>query len=202
VVELLAQRAEWVESDLIAGIFCCFPAPLTPEYATVRLCLESYAAQIRAGIWALRDEDSPAQRRAEVASLRGELIELGQRLGCEVTEHEGRVMWTESAHGARRPLFGFLLSATAELGTHLLAKRPPRGQPVLVLPGGRGALAHYKLRHDVRLREAVMGAGWTFLKFRQLRSLVAQSGLDIAMFRDALGLDPLIEKEGQQMALL
>jgi hypothetical protein len=117
-------------------------------------------------------------------------------------EHEGRVMWTELAHGTRRPLFGFILSATADLGTHLFAKRPPRGQPVLVLPGGRGALAHYKLRHDVRLREAVMGAGWTFLKFRQLRSLVAQTGLDIATFRDALGLDPLIEKEGQQMTLL
>jgi len=35
-----------------------------------------------------------------------------------------------------------------------------------------------------------------------LRSLVAQTGLDIATFRDALGLDPLIEKEGQQMTLL
>jgi hypothetical protein len=202
VVELLAQRAEWVESDLIAEIYRRFSAALTPDYATVRLCLESYAVQIRAGIWAVREEDSPAQRQAEVASLRGELIELGQRLGCEVTEHEGRVMWTESAHGMRRPLFGFILSATAELATHLLAKRPPRGQPVLVLPGGRGAWAHYKLRHDVRLREAVMGAGWTFLKFRQLRSLVAQTGLDIATFRDALGLDPLIEKEGQQMTLL
>jgi hypothetical protein len=202
VVELLAQCAEWVESDLIAEVYRRFSAALTPEYATVHLCLESYAVQIRAGIWAVREEDSPAQRQAEVASLRGELSELGQRLGCEATEHEGRVTWTESAHGTRRPLFGFILSATAELGTHLLIKRPPRGQPVLVLPGGRGALAHYKLRHDVRLREAVMGAGWTFLKFRQLRSLVAQTGLDISTFRDALGLDPLIEKEGQQMTLL
>ncbi len=202
VVELLAQRAEWTDSDLIAEVYRRFPAALTPDYATVHLCLESYAVQSRPGVWALRDEDSPAQRQVEVASLRGELVELGQRLGCEVTEHEGRVTWTESAHGIRRPLFGFMLSTTAELGAYLLTKRPPRGQPVLVLPGGRGALAHYKLRRDVRLREAMMGAGWTFLKFRQLRNLVAQTGLDVATFRDALGLDPLIEKEGQQMALL
>jgi hypothetical protein len=202
VVGLLVERPEWAEGDLIAEIYRRFPATLTPEYATVHLCLESYATQIRAGVWALRDEDNPAQRQAEVASLRGALIELGQRLGCEVTEHDGRVMWTESAHGMRRPLYGFILSATADLSTHLLAKRPPRGQPVLVLPGGRGAWAHYKLRHDVRLRDAVIGAGWTFLKFRQLRSLVAQMGLDIATFREALGLDPLIEKEGQQMTLL
>ena len=73
---------------------------------------------------------------------------------------------------------------------------------MLVLPGGRGALAHYKLRHDIHLRDATIGAGWTFLKFRQLRGLIVQSGLDAAIFRDALGQDPLIEKEEQQMALL
>ena len=201
VIELLAQRPEWAESDSIAEIYRRFPTALTPEDATVHLCLESYAMQSGTGVWELRDEDSPAQRQAEVASLRAELIELGQRLGCEVTENEGCVMWSESARGLRRPLFGFILSATADLSTHLL-KRPPRGQPVLVLPGGRGALAHYKLRRDARLRDAVIGAGWTFLKFRQLRSLVAQTELDVATFREALGLDPLIEKEGQQMTLL
>jgi hypothetical protein len=111
-------------------------------------------------------------------------------------------MWAELARGMRQPLFSFTFSATAELGAHLLSRRPPRGQPVLVLPGGRAALVHHKLHHDVRLHEVVLGAGWTFLKFRQLRSLVGQPTLDRATFRDALGLDPLIEKEGQQMALL
>jgi hypothetical protein len=63
-------------------------------------------------------------------------------------------------------------------------------------------LAHYRLRRDARLRNAVSGAGWTFLKFRQLRSLVAQLGLTIVAFQDELGRDPLIEKEGQQLSLL
>jgi hypothetical protein len=99
-------------------------------------------------------------------------------------------------------LFSFVLSATAELGARVLAHRPPRGQPVLVLPGGRGALAHHKLRCDARLREAVAGAGWLFLKFRQLRNLMAQPGLDVRAFQEALGQDPLIEQEGRQMTLL
>jgi hypothetical protein len=146
----------------------------------------------------LREEDTPPLRHSEIATLHTELIALGQRLGCEATEHEGRIAWSKERH----LLFAFAFSATAQLGEHLLAIRPPRGQPVLVLPGGRGALAHYRLRRDARLRDAVSGAGWTFLKFRQLRSLVAQPGLTIVAFRDELGRDPLIEKEGQQMLLL
>jgi hypothetical protein len=197
--ELLPQAgSECLESAALSEVYRHFPALLTPERAYVRLCLESYAVEVRPGAWVLRDEDQPQARQDEIASLRAELVALGKRLGCEVTELEGRVTWTEQ----RRPLFTFVLSATAELSTHLLATRPPRGQPVLVLPGGRGALAHHKLRHDVRLRDAVTGAGWMFLKFRQLRSLIAQLGLDVATFRDALGQDPLIEKEGQQMTLL
>jgi len=198
VYDLLAQGAsEHLESDLVADVYRRFPGALTPEHAYVRLCLESYATQTRPGMWALREQDPPALRQAEIASLRAELIALGGRLGCQVAEREDQIAWIE----ARHPLFTFTLGATAELGVHLL-NRPPRGQPVLVLPGGRGALAHYKLRHDARLSEAAAGAGWTFLKFRQLRNLIAQPGLDRASFTGALGLDPLIEQEEQQMALL
>jgi hypothetical protein len=201
--ELLIQCApECLEKDLITEVYRRFPAGLTPERTYIRLCLESYAIESRPGVYALRDEDIPKVREAETASLRAGLIALGRHLGYEVTDHEGRVMWAELARGMRQPLFSFTFSATAELGMHLLGKRPPRGQPVLVLPGGRGALAHHKLHHDVRLHEVALGAGWTFLKFRQLRSLVGQPLLDSVTFRDALGLDPLIEKEGQQMTLL
>jgi len=199
VYEWLAQAPpESLESDLMAEIYRRFPAPLTPERAYVRLCLESYAVEIRPGVWALREEDRPPTRQEEIAALRAELVTLGQRLGCEAAEYDSQVMWVRE----RRSLFTFVLSGTAELGARLIASRPPRGQPVFVLPGGRGALAHYKLRHDVRLRDAVTRAGWTFLKFRQLRSLIAQPALDIAAFQSALDQDPLIEKEGQQMTLL
>jgi hypothetical protein len=195
---LTPNRPECLESDLTAEVYRRFPGPLTPERAFIRLCLESYALERQPGVWALREEDTPFLRQSEIASLLAELMALGERLGCEAAQPEGRVTWSKE----RRLLFTFTPSPTAQLGAHLLAIRPPRGQPVLVLPGGRGALAHYRLRRDARLRDAVSGAGWTFLKFRQLRSLVAQPGLTIVAFRDELGRDPLIEKEGQQMALL
>ncbi len=99
-------------------------------------------------------------------------------------------------------LYTFTLSATAELGAHLLARRPPRGQPILVLPGGRAALVRHKLQRDVRLHEAAQGAGWMFLKFRHVRKLAEQPSIDLATFRNALGLDPLIEQESRQMMLL
>jgi hypothetical protein len=199
VCELLARSgSECIESDLVGEVYRRFSGWLMPERDYIRLVLESYAIQTRPGVWAWREQDRPEARQQEVTRLRAELATLGKRLSCEVHENEGLVIWSRE----RRPIFAFAVSATAELGQHLLARRPPRGQPVLVLPGGRGALAHHKLRHDVRLRDAVAGAGWAFLKFRQLRGLITQSVLDMAAFRDALGQDPLIEKEGQQMTLL
>ena len=188
--QLVQSGPESLESSLMAELYQRFSGPLTPERAFIRVCLESYAVEIRPGVWSLREEDAPLLRQPEIASLRAELIALGKSLGCEAAEHEDRITWSTERH----LLFTFALSATAELGAYLLAVRPPRGQPVLVLPGGRGALTHYRLRRDVRLRDSVRGAGWTFLKFRQLRSLVAQRDLTIVAFRDALGQDPLIEK--------
>lgn len=198
VYELLLAQPECLESDLMAEIYRRFPGWLTPERAYVRLCLESYAVEIRPGVWALREEDQSPTRQEEIAALRAELVALGQRLGCQVEDDDGQVLWSKE----RRPLFTFVLSGTAALGAHLIAGRPPRGQPVFVLPGGRGALAHYKLHHNVRLRDAMTRAGWTFLKFRQLRNLIAQPALDMAAFQSALDQDPLIGKEGQQMTLL
>ena len=198
VLEWLTQNGECDESDLMAELYRRFAGPLTPERAFIRLCLESYATERSPGVWVLREEDQPSMRNAELAALRAELMALGVRLGCQAAEHEGQVLWSKERH----LLFTFTLSATAQLGARLLALRPPRGQPVWVLPGGRGALAHTRLRRDARLRNAVSGGGWTFLKFRQLRSLVAQRDLTIVAFRDALGQDPLIEKEGQQITLL
>ena len=169
-----ASVCEWVarswpecaEHAVLDEVYRRFSGRLVPERSYIRLCLESYAVQVRPGVWAWREEDRPEARQVQVTQLLAGLVDLGKRLGCEAVEHEDRVLWSRERH----PVFTFVVSATADLGVHLLAKRPPRGQPVLVLPGGRSALAHYKLRHDLRLREAVLGAGWAFLKFRQLRA--------------------------------
>jgi hypothetical protein len=196
VLEWLTHNGECFESDLMAELYRRFPDPLTPERAFIRLCLESYATE-RHPACGLCAKDQPSMRHAGDRGVAAELAPWDAP-GLPVAEHAGQIVWSKERH----QLFTFALSATAQLGAHLLAVRPPRGQPVLVLPGGRGALAHTRLRRDARLRDAVSGGGWTFLKYRQLRSLVAQPGLSIVAFRDELGRDPLIEKEGQQMALL
>jgi hypothetical protein len=108
-----------------------------------------------------------------------------------------RVVWAER----HIPAFTFSFSATAQLATVLLAKRPPRGTPVLVIPGGRAGLIEYKLRRNVQFSDAVAGGGWQFLKFRHVRTLAADATLSLASFREALVLDPLIAVD-RQMTLL
>jgi hypothetical protein len=197
VYDTLQETGEHDEAAIVHSVYRRFPGPLTPERALVAMCMDSYAQRVRPGVYTLREKDISGVRQREIEALRGELGALGLRLGWDVDEYANdRIVWSEK----RVPVYTFLFSATAQLAPHLLAKRPPAGTPVLVIPGGRSALIEYKLRRNVQFRDAVMGAGWQFLKFRHLRTLAADPSLSRESFQAALGLDPLIETE-RQMAL-
>ncbi len=189
VYDALQQAQELEETTVVHNVYRRFHGVLTPERTLVALCLESYAQQVRPGVCALREQDRAEARLEEIKTLREALCALGRRLEWEVTLYSDRVVWSER----RAPAFTFLFSATAQLAPYLLTKRPPGGVPVLVVPGGRAGLIEYKLRRNTPFRDAVAGAGWQFLKFRHLRTLLADPLLSRASFQSALGRDPLIE---------
>ncbi len=76
----------------------------------------------------------------------------------------------------------------------LAAAAPERR--LIVLPGGRAGLVEYKLRRDQRLR-AVLGQGWRFVKFRQVRWLAENESLRRDNFEELLELDPLSNRDPQ-----
>lgn len=198
VYDALLRAGELDEAALVADIYRRFPGLLTPDRALVAMCLESYSRRAQPGVCALREQDRVESRRREIAALRETLIQLGERLGWSVTASEhGRLVWAER----RSAVYTFSFSATAELAPYLLARYPPPGTPVLVIPGGRAGLIEYKLRRNAPFHDAAAGAGWQFLKFRHLRTLADDPQLSRASFQAALGLDPLIESE-RQMPLL
>lgn len=198
VYDALQQADEQPEAVLVHNIYRRFQGMLTPDRTLVSLCLDSYARRGSANLYTLRTEDRPELRQQEIEQLRRQVGALGVRLNWEVDEYDNnRVVWTER----RVPVYTFLFSATAQLAPYLLTKRPPRGTPVLVIPGGRAGLIEYKLRTNIQFREAVTGAGWQFLKFRHLRTLAVDASLSRMRFQEALGLDPLIESR-PQMTLL
>jgi hypothetical protein len=204
VWELLAQRSAWSLEELINAIYTRFDGPLTPDLMLVQVCIDSYSVR-RGETRQLRPEDDLKRRRAEVKALRGDLTELGKRLGFSVKrgggadrKHPWDIRWMEEGQESHL----FAISATALLGLHLLERAVAgEAQRCLVLPGGRAQLVGFKLQRDPRLAHIVDNQQWQFVKFRHLRRLVAEKELDRHALKTVLGLDPIAEREVAQIPL-
>jgi hypothetical protein len=199
VWELLVQKPTWSLEDLVNETYTHLSGSLTPDFALVLVCIESYSVQENATL-RLRPEDDPLQRSAEVKTLRRELAELGKQLGFRVKRSRGwDVRWLEGG----KEIYVFDISSTASLAQHLLTKRAADegAQRCLVLPGGRSHLANFKLQRDPRLANIVIMEEWQFIKFRLLRRLLAEEALDRHALKTVLGLDPIAEQEAAQIPL-
>jgi hypothetical protein len=185
--------------ELVNAIYAHFSGSLTPDLALVLVCIDSYSVQ-EADRLRLRPEDDSLRRAAELTMLRDDLVELGTRLGFEVSRRGGwDVRWLEEGQEA----YVFDVSAMVALERHLLVRRTvdEGAQRCLVVPGGRAALVSFKLQRDPRLARAVHVDGWQFIKFRHLRHLVAKDDLDSHALKTVLGLDPIVEQEAVQIPL-
>jgi hypothetical protein len=223
VAEILRDLLAVTEADLRCRICRRFPGPQTPDARLVQLCLYSYGDEYAPGHWRLRSEDDLKARVAETNAVISDLTSLGRRLGFEVVLEdvlqtgESALCWLDES--GQTP-YTFVVRTTAALGDLLfhspsffsctsVSDRPGHSinretTPCLTLPGGRAVLVSYKLRQDPRLHLQATRHRWQFLKFRHLRHLVqevAARQLDRYAFQAALGLDPIVEREGAQLSL-
>lgn len=198
VLQALLPGEPLEEAEVHQQICRQFPGAQTPGRALVQACLVSYAEQDEAGLWRLRPEDTPAARAEAVETTRAALETLGARQGYEVTGTQPQ-QWSE----AGRLVFLFYITPTAALGHFLLAPYTSRlaqaRRRYLVIPGGRAGLADVRLRRDPRLRHALDAGRWCLLKFRQVRRLAAEAGLDRSGLEAALAGDPV--EAHQQLTL-
>jgi hypothetical protein len=202
--------------------YAAFPGWQTPDAALLNACLRSYG-QPDGSLLRLRAEDQPQQRRDDLADTVILLANLGQRLGYEVwlsdetrplslsvpptSDHRiGVADWAPANlvwHIQGDPAFAFAVVAQASLHPWLAAPSDalaacPR---YVALPGGRAELLDFKLRRCPLWRTRLAWTGWEFIKFRHLRELAGQPGLNLAGFRARIGLDPIVTLPGQQLAL-
>ena len=102
--------------------------------------------------------------------------------------------------------FLFEVEWTAMLAEPLLrrhARIPPDESLIrfLVIAPERAELVRYKLERSPLLRAALEESNWHIVKADQLRSFLARDPLDLADLEPYLGLDPLVERSGEQLPL-
>jgi hypothetical protein len=107
-----------------------------------------------------------------------------------------------------RGRFTFLIDVewTAMLGEPILGRgrRIPPGDDqvrLLVLPAERTELARLKLDRSPWLREEMDRQNWRILKWQHLETLASRPASRLEWLEPVLGLDPLIERGGEQLTM-
>jgi hypothetical protein len=144
----------------------------------------------------------------------------GAPLGERLTERERSVHLPIVARGPVEELeqvdaiwyvrgrlaFAFEVEWTAMLGDLLLrrhARIPPDERLVrfLVVPPERTELVRHKLDRSPLLRAAMEEQAWHVLKWNHLRTFLAGDPLALDALEPLLGLDPVVERTGEQLPL-
>jgi len=105
-----------------------------------------------------------------------------------------------------RPAIMFEVEWTAMLGDVLLRRhaRIPSEDGfarILAIPSERTELARHKLEASPVLRAAIEEANWHVILWPHLRAWLAREPLEISALEPYLGLDPAIDRRGEQMGL-
>jgi hypothetical protein len=189
VVTYLQQKQKVIYLEIEADLYPRFPGLLTPSKGLIYAILNSYAEK-EGGSWTLRAEDLAAARRADLNGVY-ELIEaIGKRLGYASRRQDRLVHWEENG----KPRRSFNVLASALLGRAL---QTCAENTILVIPGGRAALAAYKQERDPSL--AARLKKHRLVKYRLLRSLLDVPILTRETFEEQIVSDPVEKSSGQMM---
>jgi hypothetical protein len=194
VVRTLQAKPGISFSEVDSAVCAALPGLLTPGQNLVSWCLESYGEQspAQSDHWQLRQADSPAERRADLAAMRALLANLGTHLGY-INQGEKPYLWIDESE---QVAFAIFVIASAIFSELVFTNQYPPDRSLIVLPGARANLAVFKLQRDPRLRQ-VIDQGWRFVKFRHLRRLVESPVLNRQNLAEMLTLDPLTDAPPQ-----
>jgi len=156
-------------------------------------------------VWISRSEQS---RRTVQGPLADRLDDREQRVYLGGISRAGDALAEVDAIWYVRSKVALLFEVewTAMLGEPVLrrhARIPPDESLIrfLVIAPERTELVRYKLERSPRLRAALDEGTWHMVKSDHLRTFLARDPLDLADLEPYLGLDPLIERTGEQLPL-
>jgi hypothetical protein len=176
------------------------------EHAMVIGKLVDYAHRIGLRAWVSRREHDRAYAGS---TLRDRLSEEERRVYLPlVVRAPVEVLGAVDALWYRRGrlVFMFEVEWTAMLGEAILRRGrgiPPGEQQArfLVLPAERTELVRLKLERSPWLRDEIERQNWHFLKWQHLETLVRHEVAGLDKLEPVLGLDPMIERGGQQLTM-
>ncbi len=176
------------------------------DHARVIGTLIDYAHRLGLRAWVARNEQDRIDRGAPLGDRlredeRRAYLPLVIRAPAEVLNAVDAIWYQRG-----RLAFLFEVEWTAMVGEPIL-RRGLRIDPTeqqarfIVFPAERTELLRLKLDRSPWLREEVARQNWHFLKWQHLDTLVGRDGASLDWLEPVLGLDPLIERGGEQLTM-
>ena len=184
VVTFLQKHPNSIFLEVEQDLYPRLPGLLTPSQAMIYAVLSSYATKEGAA-WTLRPEDVAAARRNELNQVAGLIQSIGTRLGYSTQKEGKNYLWEQNGTLERT----FYILASGLVGRALSETWPPLEKTVIVIPGGRAALAVYKTQRDPSLAGRLRAV--QVVKYRLLRTLVELPVLTRETFEEQVAGDPL-----------
>jgi len=193
IVTFLQKNPGSIYLEIENDLYPRFPGLLTPSKGMIYSVLHSYAEKDGAA-WVLRAEDVASVRRNELNTVADMLEAIGKRLGYSTRRLAKNYLWEDNGEIER----AFYILASALIGRALAETPYPPEQVMIVIPGGRAALAEYKAQRDPALARRIKN--YQVVKYRLLRTLVNVPVLTRETFEEQVASDPL-EKSNLQMMM-
>jgi hypothetical protein len=182
------------------------PARRGEDHARIIAALADYGHRLKLRSWiAAREHDRPF----EGGTLLDRLADDERRVYLPLvirapTEALGAVDVIWYVRG--KLAFLFEVEWTAMVGEAVLqrGRQIPVGDHqarFLVIPAERGELLRLKMQRSPWLRAEMERQNWHVLKWQHLDTLVARAGARMEWLEPVLGLDPLIERGGEQLTM-
>ena len=189
VVTFLQKNPNAIFLEVEEYLYPRFPGLMTPSKGLIYAVLNSYAKKDGSS-WKLRDEDVASVRREEMKNIFVLLEEIGKRLNYQSSRDDKVLTWKDNGQTVKN----FHVLASALLNRAL---EQADEQTVIVIPGGRAALAAYKQERDPSLKARLKK--YKLVKFRLLRSLLKVPILTRETFEEQIASDPVEESKRQMM---
>jgi hypothetical protein len=189
VVTYLQKNQKAIYLEIEDDLYARFTGLLTPSKGLIYAILNSYAER-ESGYWKLRTEDVAPARREELNNIYALIETIGKRLGYKTHKKDRLLYWEENGEHART----FNVLASALLGRAVQDAAP---NTIIVIPGGRAALAAYKQERDPSL--ATQLKKHKLVKYRLLRTLLDVPILTRETFEEQITSDPVEKSTGQMM---
>jgi hypothetical protein len=176
------------------------------DHAAIIATLVDYGHRIGMRAWIGRNEQRRPHGGATLGALLNEeerraYLPLVVRAPAELVS-EVDVLW----YVRGRTNFLFEVEWTAMVGRAVLdrGRRIPVSEQqarFLVIPAERGELLRLKLSRSPWLRAELERQNWHVLKWQHLETIAARPLASLEALEPVLGLDPLIERGGEQLTM-